>query len=189
MKILSVDLREALAGDPVDNILVEPRDRLLVHRNPTESIRRQFTSRAKWPSQGDIHSQRTCASTILVRVAGGLKRSAYTDSADLARFDMNGPGKGPGDRLEVNLAAVMSGDATNGVLLRDGDILTIRQLPRWNEHWSIYHGAGRGSAPGYVRHRARRAAEFRFGREAGVRSRSGIPTAPSWFETKSASSR
>jgi len=27
----------------------------------------------------------------------------------------------------------MSGDATNGVLLRDGDILTIRQLPRWND--------------------------------------------------------
>lgn len=48
----------------------------------------------------------------LVRVAGGLKRSAYTDSAVLARFDINGSRKGPGDRLEVNLAAVMSGDAT-----------------------------------------------------------------------------
>src|SRR5260370_21831292 len=35
MRILSVDLREALAGNPVDNILLQPRDRLLVHRNPT----------------------------------------------------------------------------------------------------------------------------------------------------------
>ena len=33
MKILSVDLREALAGNPVDNIVLQPRDRLLVHRN------------------------------------------------------------------------------------------------------------------------------------------------------------
>src|SRR5690242_769135 len=35
MRILSVDLREALAGNPVDNVVMEPRDRLLVHRNPS----------------------------------------------------------------------------------------------------------------------------------------------------------
>jgi protein involved in polysaccharide export with SLBB domain len=35
MKILSVDLREALAGNPLDNVLMQPRDRLLVHRNLT----------------------------------------------------------------------------------------------------------------------------------------------------------
>src|SRR5260370_1994995 len=69
----------------------------------------------------------------LVRVEGGIKRSAYTESADLARFEMNGPQKGPGDRLEVNLAAVMTGDPKTDVPLRDGDILTIRQLPRWND--------------------------------------------------------
>src|SRR5260370_1460552 len=69
----------------------------------------------------------------LVRAAGGLKRSAYTESADLARFEMNGPQKGPGDRLEVNLAAVMTGDPKPDVPLRDGDILTIRQPPRWND--------------------------------------------------------
>ncbi len=33
MKILSVDLREALGGNPVDNVIMQPRDRLLIHRN------------------------------------------------------------------------------------------------------------------------------------------------------------
>ena len=68
-------------------------------------------------------------------VAGGLKRSAYTESADLARFESETKGaqKGAGERLEVNLAAAMSEDAKNDVPLRDGDILTIRQLPRWND--------------------------------------------------------
>jgi len=69
----------------------------------------------------------------LVRVAGGLKRSAYAESADLARFEMNGSQKSPGDRLDVNLTAAMSGDPKTDVPLRDGDILTIRQLPRWND--------------------------------------------------------
>jgi protein involved in polysaccharide export with SLBB domain len=133
MKILSVDLREALAGNPVDNILVQPRDRLLVHRNltqvepPTVYIKGEVAKPGRYPLTTSMHVE------DLVRVAGGLKRSAYTDSADLARFETNGSPKHPGDRLEVNLAAAMSGDVKNDVPLRDGDVLTIRQLPRWND--------------------------------------------------------
>ena len=36
LKILSTALHEALAGNPVDNILLQPRDRILVHRNPAK---------------------------------------------------------------------------------------------------------------------------------------------------------
>src|SRR5437588_3597732 len=39
--------------------------------------------------------------------------------------------RGAGDRLELSLAAAMNGDQKTDVPLRDGDILTIRQLPRW----------------------------------------------------------
>ena len=33
-KIFSVNLSQALAGDPTENIVLQPRDRLLIHRNP-----------------------------------------------------------------------------------------------------------------------------------------------------------
>src|SRR5712691_11853770 len=131
MKILSVDLREALAGNPMDNVVLQPRDRLLVHRNatrvdpPTVFIKGEVAKPGRYPLTTNMRVE------DLVRVAGGLKRSAYTDSADLARFEMNGSQKAPGDRLELNLAAAMNGDPKTNVRLRDGDILTIRQLPRW----------------------------------------------------------
>src|SRR6266852_2908294 len=133
MKILSVDLREALAGDPVDNILLQPRDRLLIHRNLTRVdpttvyIKGEVAKPGRYPLTTNMRVE------DLVRVAGGLKRSAYIESADLARFEMNGSQKGPGDRLELNLAAAMNGDPKTDVPLRDGDILTIRQLPRWTD--------------------------------------------------------
>ena len=131
MKILSVDLREALAGNPMDNVVMQPRDRLLVHRNlsrvdpPTVFIKGEVAKPGRYPLTTNMRVE------DLVRVAGGLKRSAYTESADLARFEMNGSQKAPGDRLELNLAAAMNGDPKTDVPLRDGDILTIRQLPRW----------------------------------------------------------
>src|SRR5579859_2283484 len=133
MKILGVDLREALAGNPVDNILIQPRDRLLIHRNParvdppTVYINGEVAKPGRYPLTSNMHVE------DLVHVAGGLKRSAYTDSADLSRFDPNASRTNPSDRLEVNLTAAMGGDEKNDVPLRDGDILTIRQLPRWTD--------------------------------------------------------
>jgi protein involved in polysaccharide export with SLBB domain len=133
MKILSVDLREALAGNPVDNIVVQPRDRLLVHRNSarvepaTVYIRGEVAKPGRYPLTSNMRVE------DLVRVAGGTKRSAYTESADLSRFEMNSSRTNPSDRLEVNLTAAMSGDTKNDIPLRDGDTLTIRQLPRWTD--------------------------------------------------------
>ncbi|MGB9467089.1 MAG: SLBB domain-containing protein, partial [Candidatus Acidiferrum sp.] len=133
MKILSVDLREALAGNPVDNILIQPRDRLLIHRNaarvdpPTVYITGEVAKPGRYPLTTNMHVE------DLVHVAGGAKRSAYTESADLSRFDMNASRANPSDRLEINLTAAMSGDEKADVPLRDGDILTVRQLPRWKD--------------------------------------------------------
>ena len=155
MKILSVDLREALAGNPVENILVQPRDRLLVHRNPSQVepptvyIKGEVAKPGRYPLTTNMRVEE------LVRVAGGLKRSAYAESADLARFDTNGSRENPGDRLELNLAAAMSGDPKTDVPLRDGDILTIRQLPRWTDigasitvRGEILHPGTYGIGPG-----------------------------------------
>jgi len=133
MKILSVNLRDALAGNPVDNISIEPRDRLLVHRNsarvdpPTVYINGEVAKPGRYPLTINMRVE------DLVRVAGGIKRSAYTDKADLTRFDPNASRTTPSDRLDVNVTAAMGGDEKNDVPLRDGDILTISQLPRWND--------------------------------------------------------
>jgi protein involved in polysaccharide export with SLBB domain len=155
MKILSVNLREALAGNPLDNVIMQPRDRLLIHRNsarvdpPTVYITGEVAKPGRYPLTENMHVE------DLVHVAGGLKRSAYTDSADLSRFDINGSRINPNDRLEVNLTAALSGDAKNDIPLRDGDILTIRQLPRWTDigasmtvRGEVLHPGTYGIAPG-----------------------------------------
>jgi protein involved in polysaccharide export with SLBB domain len=155
MKVLSVDLREALVGNPVDNIVIQPRDRLLVHRNlsrvdpPTVFIKGEVAKPGRYPLTSNMHVE------DLVRVAGGLKRSAYIESADLARFEMNGSQKAPGDRLEINLTAALNGDPKTDVPLRDGDILTIRQLPRWTDigasmtvRGEVLHAGTYGIEPG-----------------------------------------
>ncbi len=152
LKVLSVDLSQALAGNPVDNIILESRDRLLVHRNlarvdpPTVNIRGEVSKPGRYPLADNMRVE------DLVRVAGGLKRSAFADTADLTRF---AAGNGGAERIEVKLAAAMSNDPNEDVPLRNGDVLAIRQIPQWNDlgasvtvRGEVVHPATYGIEPG-----------------------------------------
>jgi protein involved in polysaccharide export with SLBB domain len=152
MRILSVDLREALDGNPVDNILIQPRDRLLIHKSiakvdaPTVDIRGEVAKPGRYPLTSNMRIE------DLVRVAGGLKRSAFTDSADLTRF---ATGKDSSEHLDVKLTAALAGDVNEDFTLHNGDVLAIRQIPRWNDlgasvtvKGEVQHPATYGIQPG-----------------------------------------
>lgn len=70
----------------------------------------------------------------LVRMAGGFKRDALLESADLTSHDVNN-----GNRLVEHLATVRIGAAVAGtdphydVPLKPGDILAIHQITNWND--------------------------------------------------------
>ena len=155
LKILSVNLREALVGNPVDNILLESRDRIVVHRNPakvdpsTVYIKGEVAKPGRYPLTTNMRVE------DLVRVAGGLKRSAYQETADLTRFAPPSTGSPSNERLEVKLSAALTGDAYEDVALRNGDVLTVRQLPQWGDlgasvtvRGEVEHPATYGIQPG-----------------------------------------
>ena len=80
LKIFSVNLGGALAGNSTDNILLEPRDRVLVHRNsaqvdpPTVYVKGEVAKPGRYPLTTNMHVE------DLVQAAGGLKRSADPDA-------------------------------------------------------------------------------------------------------------
>jgi protein involved in polysaccharide export with SLBB domain len=133
MKIMSVNLGEALAGNAADNVLLESRDRLLIHRNvakvdpATVDVKGEVAKPGRYPLTTNMHVE------DLIRVAGGLKRTADPVAADLTRYAASDPEHVSSESLPVTLSAVMSGDSNENKLLHDGDVLTIRQNPGWND--------------------------------------------------------
>jgi protein involved in polysaccharide export with SLBB domain len=129
-KIFSVNLREALEGNSADNILLQPRDRLLIHRNAlsvdasTVEITGEVAKPGRYPYTGNMRAE------DLIRAAGGLKRSADTDLADLTRYAAAG---GAAQRLQISLTSILNGNPTEDVPLRGGDVLAIRQVPGWKD--------------------------------------------------------
>ncbi|HXY08590.1 MAG TPA: SLBB domain-containing protein [Terriglobales bacterium] len=155
MKILSVDLREALAGDPMDNIVLQPRDRVLVHKNPAMVEAPTVYIKGEVVKPGRYSLTDNMRVNDLVRVAGGLKRSAYADQADLTRYAATNLPSRSNEILEVQLAAALGGDGNQNLPLQNGDVLTIRQIPNWNElgasvtaRGEVQHPATYGIVPG-----------------------------------------
>ena len=148
LKMMSVRLDEALGGDPGSNILLEPRDRILIQQNafyadtPSVFIAGEVVNPGRYPLTASLRA------SDLIRLAGGFRRSAYTDTADLTRFNPTAGENKLGEHLEVNLGAALANDAERNLPLRDGDVLTIRQLSGWNDIGASMNLQGEVEHPG-----------------------------------------
>ena len=133
MTIHSVNLAGALAGNSADNILLEPRDRVLIHRNaaqvdpPSVYVKGEVAKPGRYPLTTNMHVE------DLVRVAGGLKRSADPVQADLTRYKVGELGNTSNEIVPVELAMALGGNANDNLQLRDGDLLSVREAPGWND--------------------------------------------------------
>jgi len=132
-KIFSVSLSQALAGDPVENILLQPRDRLLIHRNPDAVEPASVYIQGEVAKPGRYPLTTNMGVTDLIRIGGGLKPSADSQTADLTRYQYSDQTKLTGQHESIALSAALKGDIQSNNVLQNGDVLTIRQLPGWND--------------------------------------------------------
>jgi polysaccharide export outer membrane protein len=134
-KIFSVSLTAALAGSPTENILLESRDRLIVHKSPsavqpaTVYVQGDVTKPGRYPLTNNMTVR------DLIHVGGGLKPSADTQTADLTHYNYSGaePSALGGQHQQVSITAALAGDSSADIAVHNGDVLTIRQLPGWND--------------------------------------------------------
>jgi len=147
-KIFSVSLSQALGGDPVENIILQPRDRLLIHRNPdavepaTVNVQGEVVKPGRYPLVQDMRV------SDLIRLGGGFKNSADTDTADLTEYLLQNKAAGTGAHHEVHISAALAGTPTDNLPLHNGDTLTIRQIPGWNDLGASVTVRGEVAHPG-----------------------------------------
>jgi protein involved in polysaccharide export with SLBB domain len=148
LKVLSVNLKKALRGDESENILLQPKDRVFVHKNLAKTDPAVVTIEGEVGRPGKYPLGEGMSAVDLVRLAGGLKRSAYTEQADLTRYMVEHGEKMISDHTTIQMAKALAGEPDTDVRLHDGDVLTIRQLAGWNDIGSTIAVTGEVVHPG-----------------------------------------
>jgi protein involved in polysaccharide export with SLBB domain len=133
LQILNVQLPEAMDGDPIHNVLLQPRDRLLIQKNVLADDPRTVVINGEVANPGRYPLTPELRVSDLIALAGGLKRSAEARSADLTQFITSPTEPIQAQHAAVDLMAIHRGDRSADPLLNDGDVLTIRQRPGWED--------------------------------------------------------
>jgi protein involved in polysaccharide export with SLBB domain len=148
LEVINVNLAKALEGDAKDNIVLEPKDRVFIHRDlnlldpPTVAVEGEVARPGKYPLGDNM------TAAALVRLAGGFKRGAYKDEADLTRYEISQGSKVVSDHVTVPIAKAMADEPDADVRLRDGDVLAIRQLTGWKDVGAMITVTGEVVHPG-----------------------------------------
>ncbi len=102
-RVFSINLNDALTGDPLNNVLVQPRDRILVH-DLVQSAGGLL--RSANPDAGNL-THYAIANSSGERVQAGHE--------------------------DLSLAAALAGKEDQNLPLHDGDVLTVPQQAGWND--------------------------------------------------------
>ncbi len=149
-RVFSINLNDALAGDPLNNILVQPRDRILVHRHPEQVSPASVYVRGDVARPGRYPLAANMRISDLVQSAGGLLRSANPDAGDLTHYAIS---NSSGERVQaghqdLSLTAAVAGKDDQNLALHDGDVLTVPQRAGWNDIGATVSLRGEVRKPG-----------------------------------------
>lgn len=131
-KVFSVNLRGALDAEALDNISIEPRDRVLINRlpelaqMPTVYVQGDVANPGRYPYAANMKM------SDLIRSAGGLLRSASAENGSVARYSTVG-GVAKTDTTHVNLATALGGESYADLPLKPGDVVTVPERGGWKD--------------------------------------------------------
>ena len=128
---INFDLPDVLIGN--GNLALQPFDTVRVFgRYESDAPKVSILGEVLRPGSYPLSSGMTAAQ--LVRMAGGFKRDALRERADLTSYTVNGNNRVVENLTAVPIGAAVDGSDPNGDRpLKPGDILTVHQITGWSD--------------------------------------------------------
>jgi protein involved in polysaccharide export with SLBB domain len=142
---IDFDVADALIGNA--NPALQPFDTIrILGRYEADPPRVTVSGEVLRPGLYPLSAAMTAAQ--LVRMAGGFRRDALLDDADLISYRVVGGTRVVTQRTDLHIGAAVQGDAAADAALKPGDVLTIHQITGWNDIGSSITIEGEVAHPG-----------------------------------------
>jgi protein involved in polysaccharide export with SLBB domain len=144
--VIPFNLRDVLAKT-VEAPSLEPFDTVRIFgRYEADAPKVSIFGEVMRPGEYPLAERMTAAD--LLRLAGGFKRSAYRPAADLTSYSVVDGDHVDLEHREVRIDRALAGEADTDVLLKPGDVLTIRQIGGWTDIGGAISVSGEVMHPG-----------------------------------------
>lgn len=145
-RTIRFQLADVLAG--TDPLLLQPWDTVRLYgRYELDAPKVAIYGEVLRP--GEYPLSRGMTAARLVAMAGGFKRSAYRETADLSSYVVQNGQRVLTRQGVVEIGKAVSGESTTAdVALKPGDLLTIRQLTGWSDIGATVSVSGEVLYPG-----------------------------------------
>lgn len=160
IELLSADLNAAIAAPNTEaNPLLRPRDQIIAFETgPTRGavladILKQIESQSNdggdvrrvsvggsVHAEGDYPLEAGMRVSDLIRAGGGFTESAFLSEAELTRYVVGDDGARRTMLMNIDLGAILAGDAFADELLLPYDYLAIREVPEWRGQETVMIG-------------------------------------------------
>jgi protein involved in polysaccharide export with SLBB domain len=143
---IEFSLPDALIGN--NNIALKPFDTIRIYgRYEADAPKVTVAGEVLRPGTYSLSEGMTAAQ--LVRMAGGFKRDALLESADLTSYHIVDGTKVVSQRESLRIGdAVLQGDGRADARLKPADVLTVHQITGWNDIGSSITLQGEVAHPG-----------------------------------------
>ena len=144
--VIPFNLRDVLSKK-VEAPSLEPFDTVRIFgRYETDGPKVSIFGEVMRPGEYPLSERMTAAD--LLRMSGGFKRSAYQQEADLTSYSVIDGDHVDLDHREIPIGRALAGEADTDVVLKPGDVLTIRQIGGWNDIGGAVSISGEVMHPG-----------------------------------------
>lgn len=127
---IEFSVADALIGN--ENLALQPFDTIRIFgRYESDVPRVTVSGEVLRPGEYPLSEGMTAAQ--LVRMAGGFRRDALLDDADLMSYRVENGRRVEGERQDVRIGDAVKGVTGTDVALKAGDVLTIHQITGWND--------------------------------------------------------
>jgi polysaccharide export outer membrane protein len=132
LKYIAVDLTKILAGDKIADIVLTPKDKLEVLEISKFIKAAKVTIIGEVMNPGSFQWGEGMRISDLIRIAGGLDKSAYLKNAELTHYEIiNGEQRFVAHE-NISIEKIIAGSKEEDKLLKAYDEVNILKIPGWN---------------------------------------------------------
>ena len=142
---IQFNVPDALIGN--NDLALQPFDTIrILGRYEADAPRVTIGGEVLRPGRYSLSAGMTASA--LVRMAGGFKRDALLDSADLTSYQVTNGSRVVSNHTSIRIGDAVRRDSSADVQLKPGDVLTIHQITGWEDIGSSITLEGEVAHPG-----------------------------------------